>query len=180
MTNDQVHESLVAWIATVTGQTTIKAYQSGPRPVGVYLMVNLTGTVNVRDNPELIDYSPDRDDEPAPTEDTAGDPIYPDITATPVVETEWRFSVFAYGGDQPSDRLRPIVSAQHLTQVVEPMYPDLHVHEVSQIRSVPEWVNAEWEQRAQVDVFLRGLTRDGFVISTIDDIEPFNVSRIGT
>lgn len=172
MTDDELHGKLVEWLIRVTGRTVIQSYQSGPRPTGVYIMVNLTGTAEVRDHEQSIDYSPDRNDEDPP--DSAG---YPPITATPIIETEWRFSVHGYGGTQPTDVLRPIRSAVKLSEVIEPLYPDLHIHEVSQVRDVPEWINNTWEPRAQVDIILRGLTRDGFVINTIDTIEPFVIER---
>ena len=38
-------------------------------------------------------------------------------------------------------------------------------------------VNEKWEERAQCDIFLHGVTRDGFVIDTIDDTS-INVERL--
>lgn len=175
MTNDELHETIVRWIARVTGRTTIKAYQSGPRPAQPYIMVNMTGTARVRENEQAVEYTPDRADEPPPVNG-----VYPDITAAPVIETEWRFSVHGYGGEQSTDLLRPIESARRLSQILEPVYPDLIVFDTSAIRSVPEWVNNVWEHRANIDLFVRGLTRDGFVISTIDGIEGFIVTREGS
>lgn len=182
MTNDEIIDAVVQWVAGVTGTATIRAYQSGPRPALPYIMVNLTGQAEVRDNPQGIDYTPSREDEDPPTEDTAGNPEYPPITAAPVIETEWRFSIHGYAATdgQATDVIRPIKSAQRLSEILEPMNPNLFIHETSQFRNVPEWVNSAWEPRANIDLFLRGLTRDGFVISTIDDIEGYNVTREGS
>lgn len=173
MTDDELHGRVVEFVARVTGRPTIRSYQSGPPPAGVYVAVNFTGSSAVRDHEQTIDYTPTREDEPAP--DSAGD--YPPITATPVIEREWRYSVHAYGDPQPSDVLRPIESAAKLSEILEPLFPDVVLHDVSQVRSVPEWINNAWEPRAQVDIIMRGLTRDGFVINVIEEIEPFVVTR---
>lgn len=183
MTNDQIIGDVVEWIKKATGApAVIRAYESGPRPPVPYIMVNLTGQNEVRDNEHLVEYTPTRADEPPPTEDTAGNPEYPDITAAPVIETEWRFSIHAFAAtdSQATDLIRPIKSAQRLSEIMEPLNPNLLIHETSQIRNVPEWVNNAWEPRANIDLFLRGLTRDGFVISTIDAIEGYNVTREGS
>lgn len=180
MTDDQIRTALVNWLVSITGHVVIIDRQSGPRPVQPYIMVNLTGTVAIRSHEQQVIFTPSREDEPLPEEDTAGDPIYPPITATPLMDVEWRFSIFAFGTDCPSDLLRPIRSAAKLLQVMEPIYPGVVLHELSQIRSVPEWVNTAWEERAQMDLFLHGVTRDGFVVDVIDDIEPVIVELQGT
>ena len=162
MTNDEVHEALVRWIAKITGRTTIKAYQKTKSPALDYVMVNFTGMSEVREHAQLIEYSE------AGTGDIDTGDEFPDVTATPVIETEWRFSVHAYGSS-PTDILRPIVSAQKLSQVTEPLLPGLILFELSQIRHVPEFINNAWEFRAQIDIFLRGLTRDGHVIDVIEE-----------
>lgn len=152
MTDDDVHSALVRWLKGITGLTTIKAHQGGPSPSLPYVMVNLTGTAEVREHSQEIEYD----------EDTAG------VTAAPVIETEWQFSVHAYGPN-PTSILRPIRSAAHLAQINEPLMPSLVIHECSQVRNVPDWINEQWEPRGQMDVFLRGLTRDGFLIDVIEE-----------
>ena len=72
--------------------------------------------------------------------------------------------------------LRPIVSASKLRQVMEPLFPGLVIADLSQIRNVPEFVNAKWEPRAQLDFIVRGLTRDGFIVDTIDE-SSFDIAR---
>lgn len=161
MTDDQVVTALVEWLAALTGVTVIRAHESGDAPPAPYVAVNLTGTVEVREHAAEIEYA-----------DVAAD-----VVARPVIETEWRFSVHAYGGESPTDILRPIRSAVQLAQRLEPMMPTLVIHEVSQIRDVPDWINNAWRPRAQIDIFVRGLTRDGFTIDVIEETsvtaEPF-------
>ena len=159
MTDDDVHSALVRWLKALTGLTTIKTYQSGPAPSGSYIAVNLTGTAQVREWAQATEYE----------EDTAG------VTATPPVETEWRFSVHAYGPN-PTGILRPVRSAAQLAQKNEALFPALVIHECSQVRNVPDWINEAWEPRAQMDIYLRGLARDGFLIDVIEEA-PFDFNR---
>ncbi len=46
--------------------------------------------------------------------------------------------------------------------------PGLIIHDVSPIRDVPDFNNAAWEPRAQMDLYLRGLTKDGVLVDTIE------------
>jgi len=158
MTDDQVHSALVRWLAALTGATTIKTHQSGPAPAEPYIAVNLTGTVAVRQWAQTTEY-----EEAAP--DTSEE--FGEVTARPLIETEWRFSVHAYGPN-PTSILRPVRAAYQLLQRHEPMLPNLVIHEVSQIRNVPDWINEAWQPRAQMDIILRGVTRDGLVIDVIE------------
>lgn len=158
MTNDEVWSAAVRWIASRTGRRAIQSHQSGRVPSLPYVMVNMTGVFEVRQHEQDIEF-----------DGTAT------VTATPVIETEWRFSVHAYGPN-PTDILRPIVSAVKLGQVQEPLLPGLVVHDISQIRNVPDWINNGWEPRAQMDFNLRGLTRDGHVIDVIEDTT-FDIDR---
>lgn len=168
MTNDEIHSAVVRWIASVTGITTIKSHQSGPDPALPYVMVNFTGEAEVREHAQTVEYI----DTGIPNDQGQNK-----ISAAPVIEVEWRFSVHSYG-PVPTGLLRPIVSAAKLAQVMEPLFPGLVIHEVSQIRNVPDWINNRWEPRAQMDLIVRGLTRDGFVIDTIDE-NSFDIARAG-
>lgn len=170
MTEDQIRTKLADWIARVTGKTVIFAHEEGKRPALPYLMLNKTGSRAVRDHEQTIDFDPPYPDEPV---DTSTE--YPPVTASPVIEREWAFSLHAYAVEQPSNILRPLDSARRLEQMLEPEYPSLVVFDMSRIREVPEYVNEAWEPRANVDIFLRGLTRDGFVIDVINAIEPVEV-----
>ena len=162
MTNDEVWSAVVRWVKAKTGKTTIKSHQSGPTPTGQYAMVNFTGAIEVRRHEQTVEY------EEADTGDMDTGDIYPAVTARPVIEMEWRFSVHGYGED-PTDILRPIVSAHKLTQAMEPMFPNLTVHEISQIRNVPDWINNAWQPRAQMDVIVHGIIRDGHVVDVIEE-----------
>lgn len=164
MTDDEVHSALVRWLAALLGVTAIKAHQGGKAPALPYVMVNMTGTAPVRVHEQRVAY------EDADTGDMDTGDIYPPVTARPAVEAEWRFSVHAYGA-RPTDLLRPVVSASKLSQVMEPMLPGLVIHEISQIRNVPDWINERWQPRAQMDIYLRGVTRDGHVIDVIEQAQ---------
>lgn len=166
MTNEQVWSSIVRWIKARTGVTTIKSHEGGAAPAVPYIMVNLLGVFEIRENAMDIEYSEGAD---PPGADL------PPITAKPVIEAEWRFSVHAYG-PTPSDRLRPIVSAVKLAQIQEPLMPGLIVHEISQVRNVPDWINNQWQPRAQMDFNVRGLTKDGHVIDVIEETS-FDIDR---
>lgn len=160
ITNDQVHNAVLNWIkAKTSNTTTIKAHQSGPAPALPYIMVNMTGAVEVRQHEAVIEYTD------TGTPNSEGESV---ITAAPVIEMEWRFSVHSYG-TAPTDRLRPILSAMKLPQAMEPLMPGLHVHEVSQIRNVPDWINNAWQPRGQMDLFVRGIIRDSHVVDVIDE-----------
>ncbi|KQV83239.1 hypothetical protein [Rhizobium sp. Root1220] len=166
MTNDQVHSAVVRWIASVTNVVTIKSHQSGPDPALPYAMVNFTGSIEVRQREQTVEYTDTGED------NSQGEHK---ISAAPVIEVEWRFSIHSYG-PSPTGILRPIVSAAKLMQIMEPLFPSLVIHEVSQIRNVPDFINTRWEPRGQLDLIVRGLTRDGFVIDTIDE-SSFDIAR---
>lgn len=167
MTDHDVWSAVVRWVAAKTGLVTIKANEGGEDPPRPYVMVNLTGEIDLHERPMDIEY--------------AGTTT---VTATPVIETEWRFSVHGYALEpidpvtkqkrnpvpmRPTDILRPIRSASKLSQPMEPLYPALTVHEVSQIRNVPDWINNAWQPRAQMDLIVRGIIRDGHVVDVIED-----------
>lgn len=158
MTNKDVHEALIKWIASLTGLLVIKTNQSGERPEKPYITVNMTAVASVRVHP--TDYGID-DGEAA--------------TISPLMVTEWRFQVQAYG-DEPSDILRQLKSAQWLRQITEPLEP-LVIHEMGRINDVPEWINEAWEPRANMDLFLHGTTRDGFVVDLIETVPTFDLER---
>ena len=168
MTDDEIHSAIVRWLAGIIGKQVIKDHQSGPRPALPCVMVNLLGTSEVREHAQTIEYQDGvvSGSDPAP------------VTATPVIETEWHFSVHAYG-DKPTGILRPVRSAIQLAQKIEPLMPSLVVFDVSRVRNVPEWINERWEPRAKMDLFVRGLTRDGFVIDVIEEA-PVTISSIPT
>ena len=161
MTDDDITGALVEWLHALIKVTVIQGEQSGDRPALPYVMVRFTGSAELREHAQDIDF--------------AEDAVSGRVTATPLIDTEWRFSVHAFGGS-PTDLLRPIRSAMAMAQANEPLAPGLLIHEVSQIRSIPEQVNNAWEPRAQIDVFLHGVARDGVLIDTIEHYG-FDISR---
>ena len=166
MTNDELHGALVKWLSGLLRVKVIKAYQGGKQPPLPYVSVNLISSEEVRRHAQKVTY---RDGA------ASGDDL-PHVTATPIIEMEWRFSVHAYGGS-PTDILRPLVSAMKLAQVLEPVMPDAIVHDISQVRHVPDWIDERWQLRAQIDVNVRGLIRDGHVIDVIEEAS-FDIDRI--
>jgi hypothetical protein len=165
MTDQDVWTNFIKWLETLTGLVVIKAHPSEDRPNKPYIMVNMPTISQVRQQAQDIEYE-------ETGEET--DEGFDEIKAHPVVETEWMFSVHSYG-PTPTDLLRPIVLAYHVKQVVDQLNP-LVLHEVSELRRIPERVKNEWEPRAQVDVFLRGLVKDGFIVDTIETYS-FDVNR---
>lgn len=156
MPDNQIHSAVVRWVSEVAAVKVIKAYQSGEPPFP-YIMVNMLSSKPVRDHPIKEEYNPD----------TGGT-----VFAAPVIEVEWHFSLHAYGSS-PTDILRPVRSAAHLAQLNEPLMPSLIIFDASLIRHVPDFTEGKWEPRAQMDLFVRGVTRDEFAI---DVIEEFSVS----
>jgi hypothetical protein len=166
MSDDDVWSAVIRWVASVTGVVVIRSNEGIDTPALPYVMVNFTGSSQVRANEQEIEYT----DTGIPN--AQGET---QISAAPVIEVEWRFSIHGYGAE-PTGVLRPIVSASKLSQRMEPMLPQLVINDVSQIRNVPDWINNHWEPRSQLDLLVRGLTRDGFVIDTIDE-SSFDISR---
>lgn len=156
MTDEQVHSGLVRWLSatlSVPAGRVIKADQGGARPQLPYVMARMTTTREVRRHPREILFGPDQGEQ--------------GVVATPLLEMEWDFSLHAYG-PSPSDVLRPVVSAKHIAQRNEPMMPGVVIFDSSQIRIVPDYVNEAWEPRAQMDLSLRGVIADGFLVNTIE------------
>jgi hypothetical protein len=162
MKDSEVRTAVTGWIAGLFVEGTMRVVEAYPaQEVELpYVMVNLTTVSEVRQNEQKVDYTDG--EQPADPEEKAP------VTAAPVIETEWMFSLHAYG-DDPTTILRPLRAAALLPQKNEPLMPLLHVHEVSAIRHVPEYVNEKWEPRSQMDLFVRGLVRDGFVVDVIEE-----------
>ena len=167
ITNRELHENLVRWIAATTGYQTILARQGAARPNLPYIMVNFTGWDPLHYHPAETEF-----------EDIVVNDVEK-VRATPVQDAEWRYSIFSYCGDdrEPEDMLMQLHSACKVAQVMEPIFPDFVIHDLSQVRSVPEYVQNTWEPRAQMDLFLRGVTRYGHVIDVIETAE-YNITEV--
>lgn len=165
MTNTQVHEALIMWLSSLFNVTVIKDRQGIKRPTIPYMMVDLANFGEVRQwpsYPKFVDLG------------TLNSEGLAEVEATPIMEMEWVFLVFYYGagGDEVLSRLK---SARHLPQIQETLMPSMTIHEVGRVNSVPEFVDERWEPRAQVNVVLRGLSSDGFVVDVIEEHEPFDI-----
>lgn len=137
----------------------IKDRQSAKRPALPYGVVDLA---NVRDVHEHVR------DELFETSDTPNSEGKLEVIATPEVEQEWTFLVQFYGAGC-FDALRRVAAAAHLSQMNESLMPRLVIHEVGTINTIPEFIGQRWEDRAQVNLTLRGTSSDGFVVDVIED-----------
>lgn len=159
MTDEQVHSLFVQWINAEVGVKAIKAHQDGDRPDTPYIMVNMTNVRDVREHEQTIEFE---------ETDTLNSEGKNEIVATPVIETEWEFSVHAYGTN-PTAPLRTIRSLSRLVDRQEPLSPNLILRHTGPINIVPEYVKNAWEPRAQMLVRIVGVVRDqGAVVDTID------------
>lgn len=165
MTEAEVRAKLNSWLAGVVGQQmVISARPDAPRPGKPYVMTNLMLSGPVHPD-AIVDEFTVADEG---TEDEQ-------ISQHPVQDWFWRFSVHAYG-DDPSGTLRKVRVAFQVLTAREPLYP-LTVHSVSDVRDVPELVENEWEPRANVDIELRGIVRDGVEIDVIEETS-FTAERV--
>jgi len=157
MSDEVMQNMLVAWIAATAKCTCIRDYQSGKMPKLPYIAIHYIQSKQVREHPQRMMYE----------DDDQGTP--PRIWAAPVIEVEYMFSVNGFSSFSPTDLLKPLRSAALVNQAVEPLAPMFQVHEVGEIRNLSEWDNDVWNNRAQMDLFLRGLEADGHLIDTIEE-----------
>jgi hypothetical protein len=157
LNNNEVHTRLNEWLVDLLGVTMIKDRQQADRPPKTYGMTDLANWRNIHDNVDDIAYAGEEE-----------------VVATPIFEIEWTFLLFLYGA-QGENLVRRLQSAVHLTQLQEPLRPDLIIHEVSAANSIPELVGEDWEPRTQVNIVVRGKSSDGFVIDVIEEYD-FNIT----
>src|SRR6185369_12260523 len=138
MTDDEIWSAVVQWIAGITGVPTIRSRAGGPEPAARYIAVNFLGSIAVRDHEQTITYTDALVTLP-------GDD-FPLVTAAPIIETEWRFSVHGYGSDA-SSLLNPIKSAARITQASEPLEPEFALFVEGDVKVLPEIINAVWQDR---------------------------------
>lgn len=163
--------ALQRWLKAVTGgMEVIFANQDGPRPPLPYLMVNLLGDRAIRIHEQAVEYFADPAGTSNPPPNPSQGPL-PDVIARSLIEREWHFSIHSFG-PYPTQVLRRLDAASRLAQITEPLFPSVTIHELSRIRDVPEYVNEKWEERANVDMFLRAVTRDEFAINVIGVTQP--------
>lgn len=160
MKDSEVRTAVTAWVAGLFAVGAVSVVEAYPAQelTPPYITVNLTTISQVRQHEQRTEFT--KGEQPADPDEKRP------ITAAPVIETEWMLSIQAYAED-PTALLRPLWSACKLPEKDESLRP-LHIHQTSQIRYVPDFVNNRWEPRAQMDLFVRGLVMDGFVIDTIE------------
>ena len=135
------------WLSSLLGLTVIKDRQGARRPPVPYATVDLANFRDVSEQPRDIIYDSD-------------------VLAQPDIEVEWVFLVMVYGASG-ADALRRVQSAVHVAQIQEPLMPALVVHEVGTVNTIPELIGERWEPRAQVNLVVRGTSRDTFSVDTI-------------
>lgn len=162
MTDEEVQEALIEWVKPVTGVTAIKDRQGLDRPCETYMTVEIGPVIEIRERPTTTNYEKLVDTD--------------EVIATPNMEMEWTMLVIAYG-KEGRNALRKIKQAAHVSQIQETMLPTLKIHETGAINNIPEEVNNEWEPRSSLNVMLRGVSTDGFVIDTIERHTPFDIKQ---
>lgn len=168
VTEEEVHGQLVDWCEAVTGLTVVRAFPGVDRPAGAYLLTNLlNGPTDVRDFPAGFEYAGTGENNDQGNEQ---------IEITPVIETEWEFSISSYGGENVMDPIRKLRSVAEVEGPQQGISHMLTVFNFGRPNHVPEQINHEWEPRAHVRVFIRGYTRDGFLIDVIDQA-PITATR---
>lgn len=166
MNETEVHESIVRWLNAVTGLVTIKAHQSAARPDNPYLMVNFLNLREVRENHTDVEFV----DTGIPN--SAGEN---EISISPVIQSEWEFSIHSYG-NEPVTPLRKIRSMTRISGPQQLIDKSLSIFDLGAVNHVPDLIKNAWEPRAHCNLFIRGYTRDGFVIDVVDQA-PINLTK---
>ena len=160
ITESEIHAQLVRWCKAVTGRKTIQSYPGADRPSGEYCEVEfLTGPRDVRTLVADIEFNETGEN------NSEGNP---QIEAVPVIESEWKFSIKSYRGEV-MDPIRKMRSRSKMQGPQLELHELLTIHDMGIPNSTPEMINNEWEPRAHTLIFIRGYTRDGFLIDVIDD-----------
>lgn len=167
-TEKEVHERIIDWVALVTGLTTIKNHQSGKRPSGEHIMVNfIRGPLDVRFLPAAIEYAGTGENNSEGNEQ---------MEAIPVIESEWIFSINSMRGDDVMAPIRKLRSRAKIQGPQLGLDALLSIHKIGESNNLPELINQEYEQRGHAMIYVRGYTRDGFLIDVIENA-PISVTR---
>lgn len=158
MTETELFNLVQAWVKGVTRlPKVIRAFPTTPRPEGSYGTLNLIRAERIN-WPDDIEY---RDvPNPAPTAEPC--------EQVPVEEWEWvwSFNVFAKGAT--IDFAARLVSAAQSSAALLSLHP-LTLNRASTIRRIPEQINGVWEDRCQLDLFIRGVVRHAFPVDIIEE-----------
>ena len=135
--------------------------QNGDRPTGSYVMLNMIDAKRIQMRMD-VEYAVN------PAFDGT-DANEAELEASPCAEWEWNFSVNAYSVDA-MNALSTLKSAAEIDEIESGLLP-LIVFNVSDIRRLPELINERWEERAQMDVALRGYVNTrGTLVDTIEEV----------
>lgn len=168
MNDKEIKAQIVRWCKAVTGVKTIQAWPDANRPDGEYLVVEfLTGPRDVRQLPSDYEY------EELTTTNSQGNL---EINAIPVIYSEWKFSIKSYRFDDCMAPIRALRSRAKMQGPQLELHPLLTIHKIGTPNNVPEKINQEWEQRAHALLYVRGYTRDGFLIDVINEA-PVTVAK---
>lgn len=129
---------------------------NGQRFPGEYGLLNLLRAQRVN-NPDDLEYE---DVDPF-------DPGAEPALETPVQEWSWGWSFNGYG-KTAADRLSRVVSATKSPAALLRLHP-LTLHDTSMVRRLPQQVNNVWEDRAQMDLDVRGIVRTGFPVDLVEE-----------
>ena len=153
-----IHSEIVRWVNAVTQLQTIQAYQGSERPSEPYCMVQFVSRTDLTDSPQDITFfETDRPNVEGQFE----------IEATPLIDQEWTFMVFGYGRGALAAMVK-LSSARQLTQILEPAYPVVTIHDISGAMAIPEFIDQTWEERYQVTLIAHVISQFAMVIDTID------------
>ena len=161
MTEAEVLDATRNWIADATGILWIDSYQGGPEPQEPYGVINLMMSAPLYENQIENEYPAEMVDDP----DNFGDEIE-QVSQAPVRDWYWQFSLNCYG-DGGGDLLRKIKTVGKVPSALRSLHP-LSLFETSEIMDATELVNEAWQSRKQMDIEIRGLVRDGFVIDVAE------------
>jgi hypothetical protein len=150
MTELEQFAALRLWLLGFTGlPEIIRAHPDGPRPRGVYGMLNLIRLERVN-WPDDIEY------------EDAADPGSDDLPMLQVpVETweaVWSFNIYGPNGAAILARTASAARSSAALLQLAPMV----LHRTSGVRRLPELVENAWEDRSQADLFVHYRTRHGF------------------
>lgn len=151
----EVRDKVLAWVAAVIEIPTIHGFQDAEPPAEPYAVVHRTISDAVHDNP-------------------AGEVFFKGdgnkSVQVPLIETYWRFSVDVFGEDAEDylQRLRAAANVPTSTWGLRP----LALFETSRILTDHEIRNQIFKNRAQMTIEVRGVVREGVVVSTIGEQTP--------
>lgn len=151
-------QALRTWLIPITGiAEIIPANPNAPRPPRPYAMLNRIRSERIN-WPDDIEY----EDIPNPGDGAPARQI-------PVEEWEWTWSFHIYA-DDGEGRAARITSASKSDAALLNLHP-LSLHRTSGIRDIPELLNeTTWEDRIQVDLFVRGIVRHGFDTDLVEAV----------